>query len=66
MQVRLKPSINIQDRSASWLTHGTLYQAEWAPGWPKHPRHVRVFRPDDPSVYVEVSVEALEEVGHNE
>jgi hypothetical protein len=62
MRFRLKENVYIQMASADWLTAGAEYEGIWTPGWPKDPREVRLFRPMDPTRWIDISCEALEQV----
>lgn len=60
MRVRLRPGLTILDPKASWVVQGITFDAEWAPGWPRHPRGVLIFKPRDPSTSAELSIDDLE------
>lgn len=60
MLFRLKAEAEVHQAGAEWLVHARDYEAEWAPGWPRDPREVRLFRGSDRKEYVDVPMVLLD------
>lgn len=60
MRVMLKNLLTVHGRDERWLRHDLVYDADWTPGWPRHPRHVRIVSRYDPKVYADIPITYLE------
>ncbi len=63
MKFRLKPNTSVLVVGKDWVRRGTVFEAEWTPGYPRRdPRHVRLYSPSDPPDHVDLPITMLEEV----
>lgn len=62
MRFRVKPILNVPDSSLGWLKDHPDYEADWTPGWPRDPRHVRLYSPSDRTLFADVPITYLERV----
>lgn len=62
MRFRVNEVLNITEPHLAWLERTLAYTADWTPGWPKHPRNVRLYSPAAPKVFLDIPITYLTRV----